>query len=104
MSTIPSAAEKANAQQLPFRDLVMPDNVIRFDKLYRIKRKLPGSRTPEFHRAYDAATGFLLLAQANCLNCSDVTDIALKLPRPVLRIVRLMLMELRDAQGDREPK
>jgi hypothetical protein len=80
----------------------MADNVIRFDKFYRIKRKLPGSRTPDFHRGYDAATGFLLLAQANCLSCSDVTDIALKLPRPVLRIVHSMLMELRHAQQDRE--
>jgi hypothetical protein len=80
----------------------MSDNVIRFDRFYRIKRKLPGSEHQDFHRAYDAATGFLLLAQANCLSCSDVTDIALKLPRPVLRIVRAMLIELRDAQPERE--
>lgn len=80
----------------------MADNVIRFDKFYRIKQTLPGSGRPDFHRAYDAATGFLLLAQANCLSCSDVTDIALKLPRPVLRIVHSMLVELRDAHQDSE--
>lgn len=80
----------------------MTDNVIRFDKFYRIKRKLPGSRTPDFHREYDAATGFLLLAQSNYLSCSYLTDIASKLPHSALEIIRAILIEMRDEQDNRE--
>lgn len=82
----------------------MGENIIPFDRFHRIKRKLPGPRTPEFQRAYDAATGFLLLGQSNLLSCSELTDIASKLPSSVLCVIRSMLEELRDAQGDRETK
>lgn len=83
----------------------MADNIIRFDRFHRIKRKLPGSRTPDFHRAYNAATGFLLLAQANVLSCGELTHIAAKLPQPVLHIVHSMLKELQDdVQHDIEAK
>jgi hypothetical protein len=80
----------------------MSDNIIRFDRFYRIKRKLPGSGTPNFHRAYDAAAGFLLLAQSGYLSCPTLTDIAGNFPTSPMSMLRFMLIELRDAEDDRD--
>jgi hypothetical protein len=72
----------------------MADNVVRFDRFFRIKGKLPGFGCPGFTEAYAEARAFLYVAEGRFLSRFELTHLASRLSPLALSILREMLLRL----------
>jgi len=77
----------------PHNGLVMADNVVGFDRFFRLKRKLPGFGRPGFTEAYAEARAFLYVAEGRLLSRPELTHLASRLSPLALSIVREMVLQ-----------
>lgn len=75
-------------------------DIIPFDKFHRLKRKLPGFGTPGFTNAYAEARAFLHVVEGKFLSHAQLTHLACNMSPLGLRILQVMVRELRYAGDD----
>jgi hypothetical protein len=75
-------------------DVVMSDNIIRFDRFFRIKGNLPGFGHPGFTEPYAEARAFLYVAEGQLFNRFELTHLSSRLSPLAMSILREMLLRL----------
>lgn len=71
----------------------MPDNVIPFDKHYRIRKRQQVFRAAKASDAYFQALAFLQLCEAGFLPRTQLANVASYLPLPALIVLKGLLKE-----------
>lgn len=72
----------------------MADKIVRFDRFFRVKTKLPGFGLPGFTEAYAEARALLFVAEGQIFTPFELTHLGSKLSPLALSILREILLHL----------